>query len=296
MATIRRRTARPFRCDAVSQQTHIYAHIHGNPWENLSAQDAPVSVTPGRVHSGKGESGKLSPRYNTFSSGSGWRTRELTATFSRPFSTTPVVTIGLSHVDHYQGTNLRVTTGVRSVYASHMIVQVSTWGDTRLAAPAKESGRDYGDVLEKRTVLPPKPLPWEAARKTTSEAWQRLLLPVECANAPARSLCHRHVALQVHDKTTGGATEQFSYFSIRALPLTSCGYMPSTRSGSHPSLYIGEAMKAYKSLDAYKYFTSAVEEARVLDDKMEFIEEEIEQLENDLAYAMLRSRTEPYTS
>ncbi|KAI8484446.1 hypothetical protein Bbelb_378790 [Branchiostoma belcheri] len=94
---------------------------------------------------------------------------------------------------------------------------------------------------------------------------------------------------------------------------------------SHPSLYTGKAMKAYKSLDAYKYFTSvthvlrddelnhgyvmhhhslhglmpyveAVEDARVLDDKMEFIEEEIEQLENDLAYAMLRSRTEPYTS
>eukprot|EP00058_Branchiostoma_floridae_P027335 XP_002612826.1 hypothetical protein BRAFLDRAFT_67226 [Branchiostoma floridae] len=69
------------------------------------------------------------PGYS-LSDGSGTRYQDLTATFSRSFSTTPVVTIGLTRID--QNRDLRVDASVIYRYATHMGVRIKTWSDTRL--------------------------------------------------------------------------------------------------------------------------------------------------------------------
>ncbi|KAI8514076.1 hypothetical protein Bbelb_084000 [Branchiostoma belcheri] len=81
------------------------------------------------VQSFRCESGVLTTSIN---SGSGWRSRDLTATFSRRFPRTPVVTVGLHTLDNSRDRNLRVRIDVRSVYTSHLIVRFWTWSDTRL--------------------------------------------------------------------------------------------------------------------------------------------------------------------
>ncbi|XP_019616260.1 PREDICTED: uncharacterized protein LOC109463827 [Branchiostoma belcheri] len=81
------------------------------------------------VQSFRCESGILNTNIN---SGSGSRHRDLTATFSRSFPRTPVVTVGLRKVDNSRDRNLRVTVVVQSVYVSHLTVRFWTWADTRL--------------------------------------------------------------------------------------------------------------------------------------------------------------------
>ncbi|KAI8512194.1 hypothetical protein Bbelb_088330 [Branchiostoma belcheri] len=63
--------------------------------------------------------------------GSGVRTQDLTALFSRSFFTTPVVTVGLGNVD--QGhTGTRVTMHVRSVSTTGVVIRIGTYADTVL--------------------------------------------------------------------------------------------------------------------------------------------------------------------
>ncbi|CAH1251655.1 Hypp9112 [Branchiostoma lanceolatum] len=81
-----------------------------------------------RTYTERCESGVLGIPSNGLSSGSGTRYRDLTATFSRRFQTTPVVTVGLKKL--HSSSFTRVDTSVRSVYPSHMIVRIGTWSNT----------------------------------------------------------------------------------------------------------------------------------------------------------------------
>eukprot|EP00058_Branchiostoma_floridae_P027366 XP_002612857.1 hypothetical protein BRAFLDRAFT_67193 [Branchiostoma floridae] len=91
-----------------------------------------VQALQQRPYTERCESGELGTPDNAFIYGSGTRYRELTATFSRAFTTTPVVTVGFTELDNELDRNLRVSASVTSVYATHVIVQIGTWGNTRL--------------------------------------------------------------------------------------------------------------------------------------------------------------------
>eukprot|EP00058_Branchiostoma_floridae_P027332 XP_002612823.1 hypothetical protein BRAFLDRAFT_67229 [Branchiostoma floridae] len=74
------------------------------------------------------ESGKLSIPQNGLAGGVSFF--NLTATFSMPFRTTPVVTVGFQELDSSRDRNLRVYARVRSVYATNMTVGIGKWDDT----------------------------------------------------------------------------------------------------------------------------------------------------------------------
>ncbi|KAI8493627.1 hypothetical protein Bbelb_285480 [Branchiostoma belcheri] len=70
-------------------------------------------------------------RSDAFTSGSGSRYVDVTATFGAAFRTTPVVTVGLMTLDNYPG-HIRVSAGVTSVSTTGLTVRISTWADSRL--------------------------------------------------------------------------------------------------------------------------------------------------------------------
>ncbi|XP_035693486.1 uncharacterized protein LOC118427693 isoform X3 [Branchiostoma floridae] len=78
------------------------------------------------------ESGVLDTPYNVLASGSGSRYRDLTATFSTPFRTTPVVTVGIRKLDIYRSRNTRISTTVTSKSPRSLTVRIITWADTRV--------------------------------------------------------------------------------------------------------------------------------------------------------------------
>ncbi|XP_066267699.1 uncharacterized protein [Branchiostoma lanceolatum] len=78
------------------------------------------------------ESGVLSTPYGALSQGKGARNRDMTATFSEPFRTTPVVTIGFTYLDTYNGVNTRVTSQVRSKSTTGLTVRIGTWDASRV--------------------------------------------------------------------------------------------------------------------------------------------------------------------
>eukprot|EP00058_Branchiostoma_floridae_P027866 XP_002613357.1 hypothetical protein BRAFLDRAFT_68342 [Branchiostoma floridae] len=64
--------------------------------------------------------------------GSGVRYLEIPAYFSRSFSSTPTVTVGLSHLDHNPGTNTRIDVTVVSVRTSSITIRIETWATSHV--------------------------------------------------------------------------------------------------------------------------------------------------------------------
>ncbi|CAH1244373.1 Hypp7285 [Branchiostoma lanceolatum] len=68
--------------------------------------------------------------YNVLASGSGYNYQ--TANFSRAFRTTPVVTIGLTVLDHAHFVTLRVQTDVTEISTTGLTVRFGAWEDAKL--------------------------------------------------------------------------------------------------------------------------------------------------------------------
>eukprot|EP00058_Branchiostoma_floridae_P027365 XP_002612856.1 hypothetical protein BRAFLDRAFT_67194 [Branchiostoma floridae] len=98
----------------------------------MVAKDQRIQDLEQRDYIARCESGVLKTPQNVFTSESRDRHLDLTATFSRDFRTTPVVTVGFSLLDSLPDRNLRVNANVKSVYATHMIVQIGTWSDSKI--------------------------------------------------------------------------------------------------------------------------------------------------------------------
>ncbi|XP_035671542.1 uncharacterized protein LOC118412650 [Branchiostoma floridae] len=77
------------------------------------------------------ESGDLTIPNGVLTYGAGARHRDMTASFSRAFRTTPVVTVGLTQLDHYAG-ETRVTASVVSVSTTGLTVRIGTWASSQL--------------------------------------------------------------------------------------------------------------------------------------------------------------------
>ncbi|CAH1244950.1 Hypp7404 [Branchiostoma lanceolatum] len=74
-----------------------------------AATDQRIQALEQRNYIDRCESGVLSTPSNVLDSGTGTRYRDMTATFSKPFRTTPVVTIGFRVLDISHSKNTRVT-------------------------------------------------------------------------------------------------------------------------------------------------------------------------------------------
>eukprot|EP00058_Branchiostoma_floridae_P027362 XP_002612853.1 hypothetical protein BRAFLDRAFT_67197 [Branchiostoma floridae] len=99
----------------------------------LAVKDQRIQDLEQRDYVERCESGDLGTPSHAFTSGDGDRHLDLTATFSRAFRTTPVVTVGLRHVDHF-ATEIRVSATVQSVSTTSLTVRIGTWVDSRLYA------------------------------------------------------------------------------------------------------------------------------------------------------------------
>ncbi|XP_035671541.1 uncharacterized protein LOC118412649 [Branchiostoma floridae] len=99
----------------------------------MAAKDQRIQDLEQRDYVERCESGDLGTPSHAFTSGNGDRHVDLTATFSRAFRTTPVVTVGLRHVDHF-ATEIRVSATVQSVSTTSLTVRIGTWVDSRLYA------------------------------------------------------------------------------------------------------------------------------------------------------------------
>ncbi|XP_078613939.1 uncharacterized protein LOC144883366 [Branchiostoma floridae x Branchiostoma japonicum] len=78
------------------------------------------------------ESGVLNTPHSALAYGNGMRYRDLTATFSKRFRTTPVVTIGFRKLDMDGSRNTRIEAGVYSKSPTRVTVRITTWTDSRV--------------------------------------------------------------------------------------------------------------------------------------------------------------------
>ncbi|KAI8483978.1 hypothetical protein Bbelb_382410 [Branchiostoma belcheri] len=69
---------------------------------------------------------------SNLNSGSGLRYMEIPAYFARSFSSTPTVTVGLTHLDHNPGTNTRIDVAAVSVRTNGMTIRIETWGTSHV--------------------------------------------------------------------------------------------------------------------------------------------------------------------
>ncbi|XP_066266288.1 uncharacterized protein [Branchiostoma lanceolatum] len=99
-----------------------------------AAKEQRIQVLEQRNYIERCESGVLStPRdVNILKDGSGTRYQEMTATFSKAFRTTPVVTIGFMYLDTYRHQNTRIRSKVQSKSTTGLTVCIETWEESRL--------------------------------------------------------------------------------------------------------------------------------------------------------------------
>eukprot|EP00058_Branchiostoma_floridae_P027356 XP_002612847.1 hypothetical protein BRAFLDRAFT_67203 [Branchiostoma floridae] len=97
----------------------------------MAANDQRIQDLEQRDYVERCESGDLESPTNVFTSGDGYRYLDVTATFSRAFRTTPVVTVGLRSLDHYAG-HIRVRASLASVSTTSLTVRISTWSSSQL--------------------------------------------------------------------------------------------------------------------------------------------------------------------
>eukprot|EP00058_Branchiostoma_floridae_P027337 XP_002612828.1 hypothetical protein BRAFLDRAFT_67224 [Branchiostoma floridae] len=96
----------------------------------MAAKDQMIHDLQQRSYVERCESGFSETPRDAFTSGHGDRHRDLTTTFSRAFRTTPVVTVGLTTLDHLDDENkdgdgnIRVTAGVLSVSTTSLKIKV----------------------------------------------------------------------------------------------------------------------------------------------------------------------------
>ncbi|XP_078666711.1 uncharacterized protein LOC144908746 [Branchiostoma floridae x Branchiostoma belcheri] len=103
----------------------------GRLQDEMAEKDLRIQDLEQRDYIERCESGVLETPADVFTSGSGSRHVDVTATFGRPFRTTPVVTVGLWYLDNYPG-HIRVSAGVTSVSTTSLTVRIGTWADSRL--------------------------------------------------------------------------------------------------------------------------------------------------------------------
>ncbi|CAH1264277.1 Hypp2928 [Branchiostoma lanceolatum] len=98
----------------------------------IQALEQNIQPVESRTYIERCESGVLQTLDATFSTGFGERYLDMTATFSRAFRTTPVVTVGLDSLDDDWRTNLRVTAKVLSKSTTDLTVRIGTWYNSLL--------------------------------------------------------------------------------------------------------------------------------------------------------------------
>ncbi|XP_035671529.1 uncharacterized protein LOC118412640 isoform X2 [Branchiostoma floridae] len=99
----------------------------------MGAKDQRIQDLEQRDYIERCESGVFETPDDVFTSGDGDRHLDLTATFSRAFRTTPVVTVGLTSLDHFPG-HTRAKATVVSVSTTSLTVRIGTWASSQLYA------------------------------------------------------------------------------------------------------------------------------------------------------------------
>ncbi|XP_066267406.1 uncharacterized protein [Branchiostoma lanceolatum] len=101
--------------------------------DEMVAKDQRIQALEQRDYIERCETGVLATNpYNVLATGSGYRYNYQTANFSRAFRTTPVVTIGLTVLDHAHTVTLRVQTDVTEKSTTGLTVRFGAWEDAKL--------------------------------------------------------------------------------------------------------------------------------------------------------------------
>ncbi|XP_035694205.1 uncharacterized protein LOC118428290 [Branchiostoma floridae] len=101
--------------------------------DEMMAKDQRIQVLEQRDYIKRCETGALATNpYNVLASGYGYRYNYQTVNFSRAFRKTPVVTIGLTVLDHAHDVTLRVQTDVTDVSTTRLTVRFGAWEDAKL--------------------------------------------------------------------------------------------------------------------------------------------------------------------
>eukprot|EP00058_Branchiostoma_floridae_P027358 XP_002612849.1 hypothetical protein BRAFLDRAFT_67201 [Branchiostoma floridae] len=114
-----------FQAEIQQLQTEMAAKDNRTHVEDMEQRDYVERCESGNLETPKKKKASLFPP------GYGNRYHDLTATFSRAFRKTPVVTVGLTNVDHYPG-HIRVSARVTSVTKTALTVQIGTWHNSEM--------------------------------------------------------------------------------------------------------------------------------------------------------------------